>query len=384
MPIRMAAAAKDGEGQAGATEQMPIRAGEKEGGNDMGKVIAKATILVPLSGIYLLLTDDYTLSIREISLFWGQSSLLVFYITVTVLWLCSGTLREICCDGGMTEIQFNLVPIFIWAMLVFAQWHYRITLLLLGLVMVAVGVIIYVLYADYMQHGYSKKRWERHKRIFLRCTLIAVSAVCMIPTAVAVVVYDLRTPSYTADAQMQETLFSEQQAAETEDIYEMNRALFQCFTKAQWDSYTIQEKITIMQELVDFETKKLGIPTIPVTATGLDDFTLGKYNETQKAMYIDTGTLEEAAVADCVTTICHEVYHAFQSYIVNQLDWENAAMQSSYFDELRSWKENQKDYKVSAVDGYAAYYEQPLEASAREYAQQELNRIQGFLAQREA
>ena len=74
-------------------------------------------------------------------------------------------------------------------------------------------------------------------------------------------------------------------------------------------------------------------------------------------------------------TVFHEVYHLYQHYVVNNIDWNSDFSRSAYFATARAWKENQENYIKSdgTEEGYWLYSKQPLEESAREYARERVN-----------
>ena len=95
--------------------------------------------------------------------------------------------------------------------------------------------------------------------------LDAVSKVTQIPSFMATFVYDFRSPTYQANEDIWDRLFAESEQPEAEeytekDLYLENISLLSCFDSPKWDGFTVKEKITIMQALVNFESEQLGIP----------------------------------------------------------------------------------------------------------------------------
>lgn len=164
-----------------------------------------------------------------------------------------------------------------------------------------------------------------------------------------------------------------------EDLYASSCTLFSCFEKSTWERFDVSERITVMQQLVNFESAQLGIPSIPVVAEKLDPYTLGAYSNETKEMWIDLEHLMESPVDECISTICHEVFHSAQHYLIENIDWNDSLYQSSYFDELRSWRFNSENYKNAELSGFDAYENQPLEMSARQYAERETEKILSYI-----
>lgn len=193
----------------------------------------------------------------------------------------------------------------------------------------------------------------------------------------------MSSPVYEAEQDLWDLPLSEMEtksdSSETNDPYQINTELWQCFEIDKWTQWSISEKITIMQQLVDFESDILGIPTIPVKSGMIGPFTLGAYDNDTNEMWINTEHLANSSAEAAIQTICHEVYHSNQYYLVSTLDWNNPALNSAYFKELRDWMNNQDDYKSAWAYGFSTYENQPLEVTAREYALEETSRIMVYI-----
>lgn len=348
----------------------------------MTKLLNKASIIIPLSAVFGLI-NSITIVIPELGIYWSYGITTAIIVVVFVLWLCCSPLRKCCCNGRWTETLFNLVPLEMLSMLVFAQWHF-VTFTILFVLLIAIEIILMIcLRRDERRHRYSEKRHRMYKTIFKRCSVLAVAVICAVPCFMSAFFYDYKSPTYRAEEEIWNRIFTnteqlDEQAIES-DIYQENSDLLDCFCEEQWKHYNIVEKITIMQELVNFESKRLGIPTIPISTTMLGAFTLGQYSEESNEILINIEHLAEATIDECIDTVCHETFHSYQSYLVNGMDWENDILQSEYFSELRSWKENQEDYKSAWISGFEAYENQPLEVAARQYAEEETQRILSYI-----
>lgn len=350
----------------------------------MKRVINKASIIFPLSMIYTLQVESITISIPELGIYWSYGTSTFVFISLFVLWVCCSPLRKSCCNGRWSEVLFNLAPIEILSVMIFAQWHFVLSIVLfLAWLVIEITFALY-LRNDESRYRYTEKRHQMYKNIFRRCTVLALSVVCAIPCFMAAFVYDFRSPTYQAEEDIWYILFAESEQPEVyesveKDLYLENINLLSYFDAQKWDKLDVNEKITIMQALVDFESERLGIPSIPVTAEILGAFTLGEYSDETKEMWIDVEHLSESPVSECIQTICHETFHSFQHYLVENMDWENDVLQNAYFEELREWKNNQENYISAWSSGFDAYENQPLEVSARNYAEEETERILSYI-----
>ena len=349
----------------------------------MKKLLNRTSIIIPLSVIVGLM-NSITIAIPELKIYWSYGMTTAFSMIVSVLWLCCSPLRKSCCNGRWTETLFNLVPIEILSMLVFAQWHFGV-FAILAFLLVTIEIIFKIyLRRDERRHRYTDRRHRMYKTVFRRCSVLIVAMICAVPCFISAFVYDYHSPTYRAEEEIWNRIFaeintSEQQEYVEYDLYQENISLFVCLCEERWKKYSINEKITILQELVDFESQKLGIPAVPVSTEMLGAFTLGQYSDETNEMWINIEYLAESEAEECIDTICHETFHSYQHFLVNNMDWENTALQSEYFSELRMWKENQENYQSAWVSGFEAYENQPLEVAARQYASDETRKILSYI-----
>lgn len=351
----------------------------------LAKKIWRGSVLIPLIVLYMVLTTYCTISIPEIKLYWNRSFTLFFSISVIVGWFSCSPLRKSCCNGRFTELLFNLVPIELISMPVFAQWHFTAAIII-TLTFVIVEILLFRrVVKEENRRQFSNKRHQHYRGIFKRCSVLIAFVLTVIPCILSVTVYNFRSPSFEAEQEIWNMIFSElaeEDSQENEiiaDPYASNSILFSCLEQNSWRRFNASERITIMQKLVDFESEQLGIPSIPVIAEQLDPYTLGQYSDETKEMWIDIEHLMESPVEDCISTVCHEVFHSAQHYLISNIDWSNDVFQCSYFDELQSWRVNEENYKSAELSGFDAYENQPLEVAARQYAAEETQRILSYI-----
>lgn len=282
------------------------------------------------------------------------------------------------------ELMFNLVPVSLIMMLNLAQWHFTV-FIIVALILALFEMVLFLgLRKDEQRHRITKKSRRMYKTIFRRCTVLLVAVICVVSCGPSFLSHGLTSPTYQVEQEIWNLLFSE--STETDgssstniDTYQDNQALWHCFEDATWNSYSIAEKITVMQRLADFETEVLGIPPVTIAAELIGTYTLGSYNDETNEILINTKYLDKSAVEECIGTICHEVRHSLQFQIVSSIDWDNPIFQSSYFDELRSWLQNQENYKSAWFYGFEEYENQPLEVDARNYSERETEKIMSYV-----
>lgn len=342
----------------------------------MKMLLCKISIIFPLSLISTLLVEATTLTIQEIGFYLDYSQFRWLFVTFSVVWLCCSPLRKSCCTGQWTEVLFNLVPIEVLYMLLFAQWHFMAFLSILIFVLVVEVTFAISLGKDVAKCSSFRQRQKQHKlnRAMLgRFTVLTLAMFTAIPCMIVSVSHGLHSPSYQADQEI--SLSSENGLAEDENIYENNIEFLLCFKEEAWKSCNIQEKTTLMQTLADMEAKILGIPSVPLSTEKLSAFTLGEYLCETNEVRIDIEYVANLSAKECIEIICHEMAHSWQHYLVDNIDWESEISKNVYFDQVRAWKENQNHYIQPTGITFDSYESQPVEASARAYAEEETDRI---------
>lgn len=350
----------------------------------MKRVIYKSTALLPIYFIYYILTICFiTITIPELNLYWSPGYTATMFIIFTIIW-ARFPLKDRCCKGDFIELLYNFTPISMLSFLFFAQYHFTISLVLAALLIMAVTMLIVLVKKNEKKQAYSEKRSNKYKNILARCSIVLLSATTIVPCFMSMFVYKFHSPEYMAKESISETFLTETNIDDemlTDDPYEENIHLFKLFEEDKWSNYSIDEKVTVMQDLADFETEQLGIPTLPIIAVKLDSYTLGAYSPTKRDIHIDVEHLSTDGAEKCVQTLCHEVFHSAQYYITENVDWEDEIFKASYFSEIRSWKANTENYQNVTIDDYDSYRDQPLEYSAREYAEQETKKIFSYIGE---
>ena len=77
----------------------------------MKRIIYKASIIVPLAMIFYSFIEPFAFCVPEIGLYMETWSSRILIVMVTVVWLCCSPFRCGTCNGTITELLFNLVPV---------------------------------------------------------------------------------------------------------------------------------------------------------------------------------------------------------------------------------------------------------------------------------
>ena len=342
------------------------------------------SILFPLFLIFYAQTVSVSFSVPELNIFIETNWARHLIAAIVVLWLCCSPSRKSCCDGSWFEMLFNLVPIEIVMMLNLAQQNFTV-FVIVGLFMIAAELFLLIRTITKENKPKIANKTHKFNKVFFRRYTVAITAICLIPGSIYLLSHGMKAPTYQPKQDLLE-LYSASGSGEANDtveansdIYQKNQELWSCFNEKNWKKYSLQEKVAVMQLLANFETRLLRIPSININAGMIGTFTLGSYNDETNEIFINAKYLDSASAEECIGTICHEVRHYLQAQIVRSVDWNNSIFQTPYFDELRSWRENQENYKNYWADGAQEYEDQPLETDARSFEKTETAKIMSYV-----
>ena len=152
------------------------------------------------------------------------------------------------------------------------------------------------------------------------------------------------------------------------------------FAEDAWETASLDSKTELAKQLAAYELAMLGVPDgTEVTVQPLDEDRLGYYNAASRQIVLSRSVLESGTAQETMDTIAHEAYHAQQAYVVENIDWDDAATQAAYYDQARRWLRNNQNGYVSGEEDILSYYFQPVEVDARAYAAEETERLQGLI-----
>ena len=153
------------------------------------------------------------------------------------------------------------------------------------------------------------------------------------------------------------------------------------FAEDAWETASLDSKTELAKQLAAYELAMLGVPDgTEVTVQPLDEDWLGYYSVSSRQIVLSRSVLESETAQETMDTIAHEAYHAQQAYVVENIDWDDAATQAAYYDQARRWLRNYQSGYVSGDEDILGYYFQPVEADARAYAKEETERLQELIS----
>lgn len=187
----------------------------------------------------------------------------------------------------------------------------------------------------------------------------------------------LPLPGWTTEWNLTDTAGA---AAEKSDgeIEAYHRYACQYLDEKKWRKLSPEDKLGVMQAIADYECRiVLGAPTVQLLLNGdMQENILGAYiNQVDKkngVIYINENYLETGRAKNVLSTVLHEVRHAWQHRVAEMLDVLAAHADKedlALVDLLREadFRENILNYNHSE-DSMEEYLQQPMEKDARNWA----------------
>lgn len=340
------------------------------------RILGKLSIILPIMLAFSLYYNSKVLYIEELDYMRNPHITFGMFIAFNLIWQASGARKYF---KGIYEIFYNLLPTEAFLLLYFAQQHFKIALLI-AVLSILVFLIAIINNFKGKARCRTPKAYRSIKRKNYRLALIAITLLCCIPSYCAYFVYDMEGTAYTpAWDETSVTFFDDEGFSDTQkkELLAKNRTLLHEFEEKNWCQKDTQEKLDLSQQFLNFEAARLGINPVPISSEKLNDIsTIAYYDVESDEIVFDTWYLNEQSGQESMETLCEEIYHAMEDYIVTNMNWNLSVIDTQYFQELCDWRENFENYTSYNYDEYVS---QPLEASAKKYAKEEVNTILEYL-----
>lgn len=309
---------------------------------------------------------------RQLDLHLESTAVLLGLLALEAVWKIVLPFHRSCEIDSWLIVLSNLFPAQLFLLAVFAQYHPVIALVL------AVALLVLYLVFRNSQRGENKRTARRIRRRFF---VLAAAVLFAVPSVLSLFVYGIQSPWYQArvdEAMRTEAMiWREKQLDAPGGIPDF----LEGFWQENWAAADDEQRTALLQQLADYEAGQLGIPPVTLRVQRKDGNVWGTYEHDTGRINIDLEHVESSDVRYVMRTVLHEIYHAYQAYVVAQVDWDSEVAYSAYFSTARSWKENWENYVQTdgSEEGNEAYALQPVEASARTYANAELNYLLIFM-----
>lgn len=322
--------------------------------NGAAKLCGELAFLLPILFMVFCRERLNGLSIPEWNFYLSSNQYMYAAYGVVLLWILLPL-------GGLSRgypvyaLLTNLLPV---EVVLFPTYFCRERLL--ASIFLGVGVLGSVCSAAAIylrQRGRHAKR--KAKYAMGRAVVLCMSILLLVPTALA----------FRSTVGVQIVKSAGQRMDWRSEIVE-NRY----FDASVWQTLGVQEKLDVLQKVIDSETLYMGIAPQRVAMRDLSDgqtgIVSGKYMAGGNTLYIDDVHILEGDARECLDTMLHECRHAYQHSVVDLFDFSESTVATHlFFAQARQWR--QEFAQNVASDPYAAYsvyYEQSIETDARAYA----------------
>ena len=342
------------------------------------RTLCKLSICIPIMLAFTLYHDHQFLYIKELNYMGTPYLTYIMFVALNLIWQASAARKYF--NGGY-EVLFNLLPTEVFFMLYFAQRHFRIAVLL---VTISFVFLFTAIKNNLKRKGKCRtiKGYRLIKRKNYRWLLMAVCLLFSVPSFFTYFVYDMGGATYTPSLDSLEavSIKDDELFEDSDDPFEKNRMLLQEFRENTWNKKDTQEKIDLSQRFINFESERLGIEQVPVSSEKLNNLTtVAYYTSDTNEIVVDAQSLNEQTGEETMKTLCEETYHAMESYVVANMNWDLSVINTQYFQELCDWKDNMDHYVNGNWSNFEEYKSQPIEASAKKYADGEVEKIVEYL-----
>ncbi len=257
--------------------------------------------------------------------------------------------------------------ILLYGLLRFAQKHFVIAMVTLAIP--AVIMLVMFFYLIWRRRDTTERKgWQCFK--FSAVTALGAALVLnLVPSLIGFNTheeYDSKTnwAKYTQN-------FVEGQMLEKTSLGEYSEVM-KCLNN--WSFAEDEAKEECIRQIAIIEMKTLGIEDVSkvrVTVEAIRETTLGVYIDENGEIKINIAHLRESDVEECLKTVLHEVFHAYEFYLLDTLDFNSEQVKNGYyFRQAREWKNNVDAGYVPPAAGYESYLNQPLERDANKYAEE--------------
>lgn len=297
-----------------------------------------------------------------------------FYFIICIWFLCYIEKNKIIKKSKWGVWVINLCVIEMFFLILFAQEHF-IAADVIFAVIIILALLLPRLISRKITHISDAEKFSSYrdtKASAIWCFLAAV--ILFVPSVVGFGEEYLSDNMKKADWQKYVDSFNQSESSSEEDtIFGKHHATV--MKLKDWDNMNSDEKIDLVRKIALIEEEHLGIPNsaeIVITSEKTDSLENASYSDSKKKIKVNVEHLNNGTAKEVVTSIAHEVFHAYEHYIIANTDFDSDIVKTSYFyKDAREWKENSENYCSPEVN-FNKYKAQPLERDARAYAQRRI------------
>lgn len=334
-------------------------------------ILVYLSYATPLFGVWVLWTRSH------LDWFGSHNDFCnAFYLLFFVLWVYVIPIRKRF-GNGESRLMYNVLPVVIYLGLVFAQYHSFATYLLLS---------FWVMRSFFLWAGIPEKAdvaiKQKLKTRFYRRSVSLLVVLFLIPSVIGVVHENRRASFQLLYQEIEDEYYLHKikNAASKAEIYEEAKDVYLQVSPQQWGSSKPKERLEALRDLSMVECEVLGIPFNGLTmlcSADLPENCMGVFNHKKNTITISAALINATKPEPAVRTLLHELYHFYQWYMVQLFDSHETLADTQYFDQIRVWKANLEQYNLDGIS-FECYEAQPLEESARDFAEAEIKTVMRY------
>lgn len=204
-----------------------------------------------------------------------------------------------------------------------------------------------------------------------------ICSVCMLVLVGALICDTTFHVSLTGETQMMEAMG----VSDKGYTLESQREQLQLLDDVKWSDAPVADKLKVLNVVARIEANYLGTPPVQVYGAYMEADTQGKYDPKNEKVYISLQVINSHYSSQALRTVLHEMYHHYQHTLCHMFeDLPPQYQDLQMFDMVQRYQEEFENYDDGSHD-YEEYYEQEVERSAREYAEQGAQEYLEFLEQ---
>lgn len=338
----------------------------------MKKVITAVTPYVEyILFAWIALVGCSDLYIEGIGSYLSKGRFIFVYFLLCLLLKLSTFQNEELQNPGAGKFFVKIIAVEMYFILIFAQKHFFLVLFLIAILLVAYALLFRMVVSDDFYKSSSEAERIKQKE---RLQVFVCGVVCAAFLVLSCVgIYEEYIDKIlTAEewSSLVEIMEDESSGSSSESVFEKYEETI--LEINNWSNLSDSEKTELVFKIGIIEMENLGIKKesgIVITAGEMDEYTMGYYSDQEKKIVINAKHISSDSAESNIKTIFHEVFHAYQHYLVDSVDFDSEIVKNSYyFIDAREWKDNMENY-IPAETDFDAYQAQPLEADARTYSE---------------
>lgn len=340
--------------------------------------------LLPMAFALLVVIKQYYIYIPGMSwIYYHGYFCTVLFLLWTTIWVFQLPLRKRFVSSVFMSFTYNLIPPAMFFLLVFAQRQPIAAVFLFDFTIIVFALLRF----STVLESEDQRKKNRHLNRAYRATACLFLCLMIIPTGLSVFKYHMLSNEEEFSIRITEIsgegLVEEIEAVnDKQRIYSKHSGLYQDLTN--WNSLDTETRTHALAEVVEMECAIHGIrPDVTVKISETEQGTLGYFNHEDRTIVISASLMHDATPDRALNTTLHEFYHFYQRSVCQLVDesvgWDSPLAAIEILDEARQWKANFELYLNTENAGFEAYEAQPVEVSARAFAEQEQEKLQELM-----